>query len=293
MAELSNPVARLSSTGRRPRFASGLREGHLVAHVVLAVGGITMVIPFVWMLIMSLSTNAQVTSVPPTLWPGFLRFDNFARVFELIPFLSQFKVSVLITVIRTIGQLLFCTLAGYAFARLTFPGKRLLFGLLLSILLVPTQAFLIPQYQIINRLGLLNTTTGLVLPGLFSAFGVFLMRMFFANLPVELEEAAMLDGCNPWHIFWRVMLPLVRPGLSALAIITVLWSWNDLMWPLVVTTYSDHMPLSVGIATLQGQHDIDYPMIMAASVMAVAPVLVLFIILQRRVIEGIAFTGMR
>jgi multiple sugar transport system permease protein len=138
-----------------------------------------------------------------------------------------------------------------------------------------------------------NTTAGIVLPGFFSAFGVFLMRQFFASLPVELEEAARLDGCNTWQLFWKVMIPQVTPALSALAVITVLWSWNDLMWPLLVTTYSEQMPLSVGIATLQGQHDVNYAMMMAASLMAMAPVIVLFLSMQRRVISGIAFSGLK
>ena len=252
-----------------------------------------MAFPFLWLAIMALSTNAQIIHVPPTWWPGTPQFGNFAQVFRHLPFLSEFRVSITITVLRTAGQLVLCSMAGYAFARMRFPGRRLLFGILLSILLVPPQVFYIPQYQIIQQLGLLNTTAGIVLPGFFSAFGVFLMRQFFASLPVELEEAARLDGCNTWQLFWKVMIPQVTPALSALAVITVLWSWNDLMWPLLVTTYSEQMPLSVGIATLQGQHDVNYALMMAASLMAMAPVIVLFLIMQRRVIAGVAFSGLK
>lgn len=252
-----------------------------------------MAFPFLWLAIMALSTNAQITHVPPTWWPGTPQFDNFSQVFRHLPFLSEFRVSITITVLRTVGQLVLCSMAGYAFARMRFPGRRLLFGILLSMLLVPPQVFYIPQYQIIQHLGLLNTTTGIVLPGFFSAFGVFFMRQFFASLPVELEEAARLDGANTWQVFWRVMVPQVTPALSALAVITVLWSWNDLMWPLLVTTYSEQMPLSVGIATLQGQHDVNYALMMAASLMAMAPVIVLFLTMQRRVIAGIAFSGLK
>ncbi|MFI5695842.1 carbohydrate ABC transporter permease [Kribbella sp. NPDC051586] len=283
----------MAETRRFTVRRSGLLESNSWAHVILTIGAVTMAFPFLWLIIMALSTNAQIIHVPPTWWPGTLRFGNFAQVFRQVPFLSEFRVSITITVLRTVGQLLLCSMAGYAFARMRFRGQKLLFGILLSILLVPPQVFYLPQYQIILQLGLLNTTAGIVLPGFFSAFGVFLMRQFFSGLPVELEEAARLDGCNPWQLFWRVMLPQVKPALSALAVITVLWSWNDLMWPLLVTTYSEKMPLSVGIATLQGQHDVNFAMMMAASLMAMAPVIVAFIAMQRRVIAGVAFSGLK
>lgn len=261
------------------------------AHIVLSLAGIVMLFPFLWQISMSLSTNAQVLSVPPSFWPGELQFGNFVEVFEKLPFLDQFWSSVWITVIRTGGQLVFCTLAGYGFARLQFPGKNVLFALVLSLLMVPPQIFLIPQYLIIQNLGLLDTALGIAIPGVFSAFGTFLMRQAFAALPAELEEAARLDGANHLQIFGRVMLPLVGPSLSALIIITVLWSWNDLLWPLVVTTRAENMPLSVGLASLQGQFSTDYSVLMAASLMATLPILVLFLALQRRVVQGLAFTG--
>ncbi|MFC4222516.1 carbohydrate ABC transporter permease [Lysinibacter cavernae] len=261
------------------------------AHIVLAVVGFIMVFPFLWQLIMSLSTNAQVMSVPPTFWPGELQWQNFAAVFTKVPFLSQLGVSITITVLRVLGQVVLCCMAGYAFARMRFSFKGVTLGIILSILMVPSQVYLIPQFQIIQNLGLLNTVWGIVLPGIFSAFGVFLMRQFFMGLPTELEEAARLDGANPFQIFWKVMLPLAAPGISALVIITTLWSWNDLLWPLVVTTYAESMPLSAGLATMQGSVSTDYTVMMAASIMAMAPVLILFIALQRRVIDGLAFSG--
>lgn len=252
-----------------------------------------MIFPFLWQIIMSLSTNPEVMSVPPTFWPSELQWHNYADVFTAMPFMSQFWVSVSITIIRTIGQLALCSLAGYAFARMRFPFKGLILGIILAILMVPSQVYLIPQYQIIQGLGWLNSTAGIVAPGIFSAFGTFMMRQFFLGLPDELEEAARLDGCNPFQTFWKVMLPLAKPGLSALAIITVLWSWNDLLWPLVVSTYAESMPLSAGLATLQGQNSTNYPVLMAASLMASAPILILFLVMQRRVIDGIAFSGMK
>ncbi|AXE39609.1 L-arabinose transport system permease protein AraQ [Acidipropionibacterium virtanenii] len=262
-------------------------------HILLILGGLFMVFPFIYQILMSLSTNPEIQSVPPKFIPDSWQWHNYSDVFTRLPFLHQFWVSVEITVLRTGVQLLLCAMAGYAFARMQFKGRGLLFGLLLAILMVPGQSYLIGQYQVIQNFGLLETPWGIVLPGFFSAFGVFLMRQAFMSLPVELEEAARLDGCNPWQAFWRVMFPLVRPSLFAVMITTVLWSWNDLLWPLIVTTREESMPLSVGIATLAGQHSTDYALMMAASTMAMAPIFILFFSMQKRVIEGLATSGLK
>jgi len=264
-----------------------------VAHVVLGVGAFAMAFPFLWQIVMSLSTNAEVQSVTPTFWPGSLQWSNYAAVFERLPFLEQFRTSVVITVVRVAAQILFCTLAGYAFARMRFRGRNVLLAAVLSILMVPSQVYLLSQYQIVTDLGLLDSLGGLVLPGLFSAFGTFLMRTAFLGMPDELEEAARLDGANPFQVFWRIMLPLARPTISVLAITSTLWSWNELLWPLVVSTYSERMPLSAGLATLISDRTTDYPVVMAASLLAMAPVLVLFVVLQRRVIDGLASSGLK
>ena len=278
---------------RTPARRSKRGHPHVLAHLVLGGGGFVMAFPFLWQIIMSLSTNAQVRSVVPTFWPGTFQWHNYVDVLEQLPFLPQLGVSVLITVIRTVAQIVLCTLAGYAFARMRFRGRTLLLGLVLSILLVPSQVYLLSQYQIVQGLGWLNTIPGIVAPGLFSAFGTFLMRTAFLNLPNELEEAARIDGANPVQIFWRVMVPLVRSNISVLAITTVLFSWNELLWPLVVSTYAGLMPLAAGLATLSGSVTVDYPVVMAASLMATAPVLIAFILLQRRVIDGIASSGLK
>ena len=265
----------------------------LPAHIILCLGGLTMVFPFVWQVLMSLSTNTEIQAVPPQFLPASPQWGNYAEVFARIPFLSQFWTSFLITALRTGAQLILCSMAGYAFARMPFKGRNVLFGLLLAILMIPSQAFLITQYQIVKGLNLLETPWGIVLPGLFSAFGTFLMRQAFMSLPKELEEAARLDGCNPWQVFWKVMFPLVKPSLFAVAITTVLWSWNDLLWPLIVTTRESNMPLSAGIATFAGQHTSDWNLMMAASAMAMAPIFVLFFSMQRKVIEGLATSGLK
>jgi len=252
-----------------------------------------MVFPFVWEFLTSLKTLGESTSVPPVILPSRWRWDNYGRVFEAIPFAQQFLNTVVITVGRVAGQLLFCSLSAYAFARLTFRGANIIFGLFLSILMVPTQLYVIPQYQIMESLGWLNSLKALIVPGLFSAFGVFLLRQFFLALPRELEDAARTDGCNPIQTYWYVMLPLIRPGLIALGVLTTIWSWNDLLWPLIVNTDPDKMPLSAGLASLQGQRLTDFPVLMAGALLASLPMIALFTIMQRHFIASIATTGMK
>ena len=274
------------------------RPGHriripIVVTVVLAISGFVMVFPFLWEFLTSLKTLGESTSVPPVIFPSVWRWHNYQRVFEAIPFAQQFLNTVLITLGRVAGQLLFCSLAAYAFARLTFRGRNIVFLLFLSILMVPTQLYVIPQYQIMESLGWLNSLKALIVPGLFSAFGVFLLRQFFLALPQELEDAARVDGCNPIQTYWYVMLPLVRPGLIALGVLTTIWSWNDLLWPLIVNTDPDKMPLSAGLASLQGQRLTDFPVLMAGALLASVPMIVLFTVMQRHFIASIATTGMK
>jgi multiple sugar transport system permease protein len=271
---------------RRHRFP-------ITVTVVVSISGFVMVFPFLWEFLTSLKTLGESTSVPPVIFPGVWRWHNYERVFEAIPFAQQFLNTVLITLGRVAGQLLFCSLAAYAFARLTFRGRNLVFLLFLSILMVPTQLYVIPQYQIMESLGWLNSLKALIVPGLFSAFGVFLLRQFFLALPQELEDAARVDGCNPIQTYWYVMLPLVRPGLIALGVLTTIWSWNDLLWPLIVNTDPDKMPLSAGLASLQGQRLTDFPVLMAGALLASVPMIVLFTVMQRHFIASIATTGMK
>ena len=263
------------------------------AHLVLGIGSLVMLFPFAWQILTSLSTNAEVTAIPPKIFPSSLHFENYPEVFQQLPFMSLLSVSVVITVIRVVGQILLGCMAGYAFARMRFPGKNLMFVLVLAILMVPPQVFLISQYQIVQGLGWLDTVAGIVAPGVFSAFAAFLMRQFFLAMPDELEEAARIDGANSFQVFWRVMLPLAVPGISALAGIGVRMSWYDHHWPLVVATRPGQQPLSVGLATLQGQFATDYPVLMAAALLASAPILITFLVMQRRVIDGLAHSGLK
>jgi len=263
----------------------------LLIHLALIAGAALVVGPFAWMILTSLKTLGESTQVPPVVIPADWRWSNYREVWTTLPFAAFYTNTILMTIGRTLGQLVFCSLAAYAFARIAFPGRDMLFVLLLSVLMVPAQVFLIPQYLIMSRLGWVNTLQALIVPGMFSAFGTFLLRQFFMSMPAELEEAAKLDGANHFQIYWRVMLPLAKSGLIALAIITIRWSWNDLLWPLIVINSPTKMVLSAGLASLQGQYLTNYPVLMAGAALATWPLIVLFFVFQRHFVEGIALSG--
>lgn len=264
---------------------------HLGTHAVLIIGAIIAVAPFAWELLTSFKTLAESTQVPPRLLPHAWGWSNYRAVFTTTPFRTQLINTLVMAAARTVGQLVVCSLAAFVFARLDFRFKKTIFAIIMSLTMVPTQLFLVPQYQIMVRLGWTNTLQALIVPGMFSALGIFLLRQFFLVLPRELDEAAKLDGCNPLQAYWYIFLPLAKPGLIALGIVTMVWSWNDFLWPLIVNTDPGKMTVSAGLTTLQGQYLTNYPVLMAGGVIATLPVIAVFAILQRRFIEGIATTG--
>jgi len=263
----------------------------LLIHFLLIFGALIMTAPFIWMVLTSVKSFGESTQVPPVIIPSDFKWSNFSEIFITLPFFKFYWNTIFTTILKTAGQLVFCSLAAYAFARIHFPGRNVLFILLLSILMVPQQAYVIPQYLIMVKLEWLNSLQALIVPGLTSAFGTFLLRQFFLTLPRDLEDAAKLDGCNHFQIYWRIMLPLAKPGLIAHAIFTILWSWNDLMWPLIVNSSPDKMPLSAGLASLQGQYITNFPVLMAGSLLATWPMILMFIFLQKHFVEGIALSG--
>lgn len=263
----------------------------LCVHLVLILGSVIMVLPFAWMVLTAFKTQVEAIHVPVVIFPSEWRWDAFLDVFDRLPFGQAYMNTILSAIVTIIGQLVMCSMAGYAFGRLNFPGRDIIFVASLSVLMIPSTLFILPQYQIIQKMGLLNTIPALFIPNLFSAFGTFLMRQFFMSLPKELEEAAKLDGCSHFMVFYRIMLPLVKSGLTSLAIITLRLAWNDLMWPMIVNSSTKKMTLSAVLANLQGQHGTTYPTLMAGSLMAIIPMIVLFAIFQKQFIEGIASTG--
>ncbi|MDO4925575.1 MAG: carbohydrate ABC transporter permease [Turicibacter sp.] len=268
-----------------------IKKGNLLIHIVLILGAVIMVLPFVWMVLTSFKTLAESTQMPPKIFPDSLQLSNYTEVMRLLPFDKFYINTILMLLFRVIGSVLFSAMAAYAFARLNFPGKNFLFSLVLLQMMVPGQLFIIPQFLLVQKLGLLNTVTALVIPGVVSAFGTFLLRQFFMGIPKELEEAAKLDGCSIGGTFFRIMLPLANSGLVALGIFTALFAFKDLMWPLIVNMSIDKMTLSAGLASLQGQFSTNFPQLMAGSLLAIWPMLLIFVIFQRRFIEGIATTG--
>lgn len=266
---------------------------HLIVHLILIAGIIVVVFPFVWMILTSFKTTGEALKIPPTVLPEQFVTTAYSTIVSALPFAQVYLNTILSTVIITVAQVAFCAMAAYAFARIEFPFKNVIFVLILSVLMVPGQIFLIPQYTIIQKMGLLDSMPALVLPNLFSAFGTFLLRQFFMSLPKELEEAAVLDGCNRYQIFGKIMLPLVKPGIVALVIFTAKFAWNNFMWPLIVNTSMEKMTLGPALSTLQGQYTTEYPMQMAGAVLAVVPLIVLFFVFQKQFIEGVAQSGIK
>ena len=269
------------------------KRNHIIIHVLLIAGIAVTIFPFLWMVFTSFKTLPESMRIPPTVLPEAFNLDNYRYVFDVLPFAQVYLNTIVVTVITVVIQVLFCTMAAYGFARIDFPFKNAIFMVLLSILMVPGQIFLLPQFLIIQKMGLVNTLPGLFLPNLFSAFGTFLMRQFFMALPKELEEAALLDGCNRFQIFWKIMLPLVKPGIVALVIFTARFAWNDFMWPLIVNTDPAKMTLAPALSLLKGQYSTNFPVQMAGAVMAVIPMIVLFFIFQKQFIEGVAQSGIK
>ncbi len=264
---------------------------HLLVHIVLIPVCIIMVIPFIWMVLTAFKTLAEATAIPVQIFPSSLRWENFVRLFESFNFGTMYTNSIVATVLRVTAQVSFAAMAGYAFARLRFPGRDIIFAVLLSVMMIPPVLYLIPKFLLMAQLGWVNTLQGYVVPGFTSAFGTFLLRQFFKTLPEELSEAAKLDGCGPVRTFFWIMLPLAKPGLVAFGIFSILWSWNELLWPLIILNSPEKMTLSVGLATMEGEYVSDYPVMMAGAVLAVMPMIVMFFIFQRQFIEGIALTG--
>lgn len=268
----------------------GVAKG--LKHLFLIIGAILMILPFAWMLLTSFKTVAESTSLNPfVLFPSSWKWENYAEVIRQNDFIRLYFNTFAMMVLRVVCSLLFSAMAAYAFARLNFPGKNFFFGLVLFQMMVPTQIFIIPQYLMVDALGMRNTVFALLFPGLVSAFGTFLLRQFFMGLPKELEEAAKLDGCNIGQTFLKVMLPLTRSGLVALGIFTALFAFKDLMWPMIVNTNSSAATLSSALAKIQSAYSVNYPELMAASVLAIWPMLAVYMVFQKQFIEGIATSG--
>ena len=264
----------------------------VLIHVILILVSITMLVPFIWMILTAFKTVTEATSVDPfVIFPKVWRTDSFKEVIRNMNFLVLYKNTLLMIFFRVLCAVLTATMAGYAFGRLHFKGRDFCFSLVLLQMMVPAQIFISPQYIMVSKMGMLNTIFGLVFPGMVTAFGTFLLRQGYMGLPNDLEEAARLDGCNIGQTFLYIMAPLTRSSMVALGIFTAVFAFKDLMWPMIVNTDKDMLVLSSALAKMQGQYASKFPELIASSLIACIPMIVLYVIFQKQFIEGIATSG--
>lgn len=260
--------------------------------VLLSLGGVIMITPFIWMLLTSFKTLEETFSLDLKLLPEQFMVENYAKVWEVLPFGSFFLNSIIVSVCVVAGQLFLCSLAAYAFARLDFPGRDALFLLYLAALMIPSQVTLVPNYLIIKQLHLVDKLGGVILPQLFSVFGTFLLRQFFLTIPKELEEAAVIDGCGFFRTYWTIILPMAKPAMTTLGLFGFMFSWNNFLWPLIVLNTTSKYTVPLGLLSFQGQFTTNWPIMMAAACQAMIPIIVIFLFAQKYFVEGISMTGM-
>lgn len=265
----------------------------IIIYVILIIMAFIMLVPFAWMILTALKTNQEAISVSPFyIFPhNGWHWETFRNVWKSYNFITLYKNTLLMIFFRVLCACLTATMAGYAFGRLRFPGKNVLFSLILIQMMIPSTIFIIPQYVMVSKLGWLNTTAGLVFPGIVTAFGTYLLKTGYQGLPRDLEEAAGIDGCNIGQKFLLIMMPLTRSAMVSLGIFTALFAFKDLMWPMIVCTNNSTTTLAAGLAKAQGQYSSNYPEMMGAAVLAIVPMLIIYVIFQKQFVEGIATSG--
>ncbi|GAA0830702.1 carbohydrate ABC transporter permease [Bifidobacterium pullorum subsp. gallinarum] len=272
----------------------GLRMSTVVLHIVLIIGACIMALPFVWMVLSSLKDLSQVFVVPPKWIPDPFIWSNYKDSLTALPFGRAYFNSFYINMIVVISQLITCSMAAYAFAKITFPFREPLFILFLATMMVPGQVTIIPLYLIMKNIGWLDTHLAIIVPSaLLNAFGVFLLRQFFRGIPKEMEEAAIVDGANRWTIYARIMLPLIKPALSALGIFTFLGMWNNFFNPLIFLSSTDKFTVPMMLNLYRGMYSTDWTLMMAGASIALIPVLIVYIIGQKYIIEGVTLSGIK
>jgi multiple sugar transport system permease protein len=262
-------------------------------HLFLAPLALLMASPLIWMAITSIEKPGEARRFPPVLIPGGIHWQNYTKAVASAPFGAWYLNSVIVCAVVVVSNVTLCALAAYAFARIRFAGSSILFIALLATLMVPFQVILIPTFLIVRHLGLIDNLGALIAPNLVTAFGIFMLRQFFRTLPIELEEAARIDGCSRLGVLVKIVLPLSAPALSTLALITLLWTWNDFLWPLVAINTESHMTLQVGLSTFQGLHQTQWTVLMAGNMLALAPMVAAFLLTQRSFVRSIAATGIK
>ncbi|MFJ5274285.1 carbohydrate ABC transporter permease [Streptomyces sp. NPDC088358] len=262
-------------------------------HLLLAPLALCFALPLVWLVLSSVMTNAEINRFPPALWPKGIDLDGYRYVLGNALFPRWFANSFLVASVAVGSNLLFGALGGYAFARMRFAGSRLLLGLMLATLVIPFQLTMIPTFLVMKDLGLIDTLGALIVPSLVTPFAVFLFRQFFLSLPREMEEAAWIDGCSRLRVLFSIVLPLARPALATVAVLTFLSTWNDLSWPLIALNHDTRYTLQLGLTTFQGQHHTRWSAVMAGNVITVLPVLVAFLLAQRTFVQSLTSSGLK
>jgi multiple sugar transport system permease protein len=290
MASTAVPVPTRRDTGQKP--GTKLTQT-IILHVILALGAFVMAFPFVWMILTSFKDISQTFLIPPKWIPNPWVWENYPNSLQALPFGRAYFNSFYISIIVVGVSLITASMAAYAFAKISFPGREPLFLLFLATMMVPGQVTIIPLFLIMKALGWVDTHYAIIVPGaLFNAFAVFLLRQFIRGIPKEMEEAATIDGCSRWRIYWQIILPLLVPAMSALGIFLFLGSWNEFFRPLIFLNSPQLFTVPLMLNQFRGQYTVDWTLLMAGSAIAVIPVLVVYIVLQRRIIEGITLTGL-
>ena len=292
----ASPLERPAVTaiaGDRSWAIGAARVATTLSWIVVIAGAGFVLVPIVWMLGTSLRSEADLFANPARLWPLSPTVGGFRRVWSELPFFRLAVNSVVFALGTTLLLLAFDSAAAYALARLRFRGRRAIFVLVMGCLMIPFQITLIPTFELVNRLGWLNTYQGLIVPRMASAFGIFLLRQFFVTIPRELDEAALLDGATHRQIYWRIALPLAKPALATLFVIHFMNLWNDFLWPLVMTTDPSMRTLPAGLTLFAGQHVTDHAVLMAGATISLAPLAIAFLVAQRFFVQGVATTGFK
>jgi multiple sugar transport system permease protein len=262
-------------------------------HFVLAPMALIFALPLIWLTVSSFMTNAQINTFPPQIIPDGLHLDGYRYVFRTGDFGHWFLNSTIVAVVTVASNLVFCSFAGYAFARMRFRGSKSLLALMLATLVVPFQLTMIPTFLLMKKLGLIDSLGALILPSLVTPFGVFLLRQFFVSVPREIEEAAWIDGCSRLSTLVQIVLPLARPALATVAVLTFLTVWNDLTWPLIAINSSEHYTLQLGLATYSGAHRTQWAAVMAGNLLVTLPVVIAFLLAQRTFIQSLTSSAVK
>lgn len=289
-------LVRPQAGSRKKRGVAKRVSQRVAVYILLIVVTLLVIIPILWMLTTSLKTEVEASTFPPSFLPAVPQWKDFSDVFTAVPFGTYLLNTIFYTAAVTLGQFICCSLAAYAFARLKFPGRNLLFWIYLATMLIPTAVTIVPSFIEMQAFGWLDTIWVMTIPGMFgSAFGTFLLRQYMLAIPKELDDAAMLDGAGPLYVYWKVIMPLCKPALTALGIFTILAVWNDFIWPLIMLQSPSVTTLTLGLASFTAGGSETYistPIAMAASTMTVAPLILIFFFAQRYFIRGIALSGM-